>query len=292
VMPDAVHGVGDMEINSKTIPNFLVVNERMLLYENLGATQQLDKDLEEEKGNIENINSQMTDLTATAKASQTQVQGKVQYIMDLLFQEEYKKKVTYAGLEEEYVNFQFSVFKTGPARSLFLLGHFAPVFWVFGALYIFSNVNYRKVLGFMSALRLAIHVALYYLFEYKLISASSYYWNLYSAMGFAVIVLFVNYRRLKRRLEQAEITKQNAQLAEKEAAEERVRERPPDGVGWTKKEDKRNSVERLFEEKLRIHELYLEQMKIQEENEKDKKKKFWNSFQDRIISYRCVNTFI
>lgn len=36
VMPEAVHGVGDVEFNnSLTVPNLLVVNERTLLYENI-----------------------------------------------------------------------------------------------------------------------------------------------------------------------------------------------------------------------------------------------------------------
>lgn len=33
VMPQAVHTVGDTVVNGKFIPNFMVVNERALLYE-------------------------------------------------------------------------------------------------------------------------------------------------------------------------------------------------------------------------------------------------------------------
>ncbi len=61
-MPEAVHEVGDVEVDSQTVPNFLVVNERILLYENIGATQQLDKNLEAEKQNIVDIDSKVTTL--------------------------------------------------------------------------------------------------------------------------------------------------------------------------------------------------------------------------------------
>jgi hypothetical protein len=35
VMPEAVHTMGDTQIGGTTIPNFLVVNERTLLYESI-----------------------------------------------------------------------------------------------------------------------------------------------------------------------------------------------------------------------------------------------------------------
>ena len=62
VMPDAVHHIGDVSVSGHNVENLLVVNERMLLLENIGATQHLDKAVKREKEEIEFVNSKVKEL--------------------------------------------------------------------------------------------------------------------------------------------------------------------------------------------------------------------------------------
>jgi hypothetical protein len=49
-----------------------------------------------------------------------------------------------AGLEEEYLNIGFSIFKMGPPRSFFLVGFLFPYTWSLGALYVFSSIKRKE----------------------------------------------------------------------------------------------------------------------------------------------------
>ena len=48
----------------------------------------------------------------------------------------------FAGLEEQYLNIGFSLFKMGPPRSFFLVGFIFPWTWSIGALYVFSSIKF------------------------------------------------------------------------------------------------------------------------------------------------------
>jgi len=226
-----------------------------------------------------------------------------------------KKKLVYAGLEEEFVNFQFSVFKMGPARSLFLLGHFASWLWVLGALYVFSNVRMRRCLGCLSLMRLCIILSFDFMVTWDIISRFTYYVNVYSAMGFSAIVLLLNYRRLSRRIREKEKQKQK----EKEEKEEEERlmlgEDAVQIIEEQKKVDKKTvkkkccgsdpgppvDWDKFIEEKQKQYEVYKRQKLQQEQEQHDKKNNieaeadeckkrgFWVTFYDRIVSYPNFN---
>lgn len=61
-MPEAVHRLGDVSVSGANIENLLVVNERMLLLENIGATQHLDKTLKREKEELDFVNTKVKEL--------------------------------------------------------------------------------------------------------------------------------------------------------------------------------------------------------------------------------------
>lgn len=213
VMPTAVHGVGDVELGGSVVPNLLVVNERSLLYENIGATKQLDQNLNIEKENIINVASQVDGIKETNEKENTAVKGWVQTMTDSLFKEEFRRKVVYGGLEEEFFNFQFSVFRMGPARSLFVLGHFTEWLWVLGSLFVCSNVRSRKYLGYCCLIRLLFNNILWTLFD-----KGPLYWgingyliltlivvlNLISCLIYGLTALILNYKRVKKIIKHGE----------------------------------------------------------------------------------------
>jgi hypothetical protein len=201
VIPEAVHELGDVEMGSTTIPNLLVVNERVLLYENIGATQQLDKELEEKKEVIEKIDDMVSDLAKTTNQSTENVQNVLKSMLNLMFKEECRNKVSYAGLQEEYVNFSFNLFRMGPARTLFVLGNFTPWAWVLGACYLFSNIRERKWLGLSSLLRYVTFITLQVLFFYEIVGFNTVWINMLSGMGGGLWTLLISYIRLRKTLQ-------------------------------------------------------------------------------------------
>lgn len=200
VMPEAVHGVGDVNFTSVTIPNLLVVNERSLLYENIGATKQIDMNLQSEKANVENLHLKVEEIQENSTQDNIEIKGTLHSVVDSLFREEQKQKTVYSGLEEEFVNFQFSVFRMGPARSLFILGFFATWFWAIGCLFVFSNVRHRKVLGTLSLILMMFTWEWVQPESEQVFAIFSMVQGIISFFGFifACIVLRLNYSRLKR----------------------------------------------------------------------------------------------
>jgi len=224
-VPAAVQEMGDVRIGDNIVPNLLVVNERHLLYENLGATQQLDKELESEKENIVNIDTRVASLSETTAQQTTEVQDSLSTVVDMFFKEDgppppkwfksklakYQNRPKYIGLEEEYFNFAFSLFRMGPARTLFTIGNFAPIFWLLGALFIFSNIRERRCIGLSCLLRYVSIMTLDILWYFDKVTFISVWTNYASAALTGVIILTVNYIRF-RRIVKAESNDKKANL--------------------------------------------------------------------------------
>lgn len=194
ILPNAVHHAGDVTIGDKTIPDFLVVNERVLLYETIGATQQLDKQLEIEKQNLQQVNSHVHYLAVSNALNVAAFKNKLQGLSDLFYAEEISKdEMGLAGLREEHVAFGFNLFKMGPARSILVLGYFWPWLWIPGAIYSFSSIPSRRTLG-----RACIFKFLFFAFLYYIMLGGLLVQLLYMVIG--GLLMFVNYKRNCRRI--------------------------------------------------------------------------------------------
>jgi hypothetical protein len=63
LIPHAVEEIGDVQLNSgETIQNLLVVNERILLFENIGATQELKQLLDQENRTVGQLGERINTL--------------------------------------------------------------------------------------------------------------------------------------------------------------------------------------------------------------------------------------
>jgi len=214
-MPNAVQNVGEVEIGGKTIPDFLVVNERVLLFENIGATQQLDKTLEAEKERIGGVDTRLTTLKQTTSQDTTEVNDKIRSIFDILFAEEIGDTIAYAGLEEEYLNVGFSIFKMGPPRSIFVLGFIFWSVWLVGALYICSNIAVRRVMGLANLFMLAAYVALEVCYRLNKMTDAAMWQVQVACTGFGFLLLAINYVRMRWRLRRQRQRALKAKLGEK-----------------------------------------------------------------------------
>lgn len=196
VLPNAVHHAGDVEINGKVVKDFLVVNERVLLYENIGATQQLDKELENEKKNIIQIDTKVQQLTDAQKQQEAEMRSQIKSLSELLFAEEISKdEMGIVGLKEEHVAFGLNLFRMGPARSILVLGYFCPWLWFYGGIFMFSSIPSRRTLGKACVSKFAVFCVVYYLIPIWLANLLF----IYAAIGFVLLV--GNYRRNCRRIE-------------------------------------------------------------------------------------------
>jgi hypothetical protein len=65
VMPHAVETLGEVRLqDGSTIPNLLVVNERVLLFETMGATKELGKKIELEDQAVQHLGTKITQIEA------------------------------------------------------------------------------------------------------------------------------------------------------------------------------------------------------------------------------------
>lgn len=68
ILPMAVKQLDQVKIeNGTTVQNVLVVNERMLLYENIGATQELYNHVLEDEGNVTKLGEKVNKLEGKQK---------------------------------------------------------------------------------------------------------------------------------------------------------------------------------------------------------------------------------
>lgn len=197
VHPPAVHEAGDVNINGVTVPNLLVVNERTLLYENIGATQQLDKELDVERTNIIKVDTRVDNLEDGTEKSAAELKGQIKSLYDMLFAEELSTdEMGVAGWKEEHVMFSINLFRMGPARTFLVLGFFLYYLWLVGALFLASNIKSRRILGGVCASKFALY---YVLHNYVLSPQDVWLQRVYIFMG--IMLLIKNFRRNLRRVQ-------------------------------------------------------------------------------------------
>jgi len=211
-MPNAVHVAGDVHIDDVTIPNFLVVNERVLLFENIGATQQLDLEVASDKKAIVDITSRVNELEVTSQDSDT-VRSLLHRVVDVVTDTEKAPKVPGYPRENPGVSWSENVthgltwFSIGPSRSMWILGFFLPIVWVLGSLFIFSKVPTRRAGGVLNLVMWLIYLALSLAFNLSFmpITADGHQNNIVNtvllAMGVILGVVFVVVRRIRKRIE-------------------------------------------------------------------------------------------
>jgi len=141
VIPKAVHVIGDVTLSDGTvIPQMLVVDDRVLLLENIGATQELGKiigDINEDTKDNKKIIEKISTLVETIQKSES---------------EEEKNNMT-----------KFNLLGLGPAWTVTLLGFFFPVIWAFGIVYMCSSRWLRQLSGLISLALFGLLVTIYVL---------------------------------------------------------------------------------------------------------------------------------
>jgi hypothetical protein len=210
VMPNAVHVAGDVRIDDVTIPNFLLVNERTLLFENIGATQQLDKEVESDKQAIVEITNRVDTLEETTHDSD-HVKSLLHRLVDVVTDTEKAPKVPHAGYPPGYepppdwsenVNHGLTWFNIGPARTMWIAGFFIPLVWVIGSLYIFSKVPTRRAGGILNLVMWLIYMVLSLIFNLSFLPGKNNVINtVFLAMGVVLGFVFVVVRRIRKRIE-------------------------------------------------------------------------------------------
>eukprot|EP01112_Ceratiomyxa_fruticulosa_P020384 TRINITY_DN691_c0_g1_i1.p1 TRINITY_DN691_c0_g1~~TRINITY_DN691_c0_g1_i1.p1 ORF type:complete len:646 (-),score=140.41 TRINITY_DN691_c0_g1_i1:81-2018(-) len=142
VVPKAVHVIGDVTLSDGTvIPQLLVVDDRVLLLENIGATQELGKiidDINEDTQDNKRIIEKISTLVETIQKSES-------------------------TLEVNSMKSKFNLFGLGPAWSVTVLGFFFPFIWACGIGYMFSSRWLRQLSGLISLALFGLLVAIYVL---------------------------------------------------------------------------------------------------------------------------------
>jgi len=185
IIPSAVHRAGDVMLAGNKVPNLMVVNERVLLYENLGATKQLDINLNDERLFTANISTRVDMLEEKTKAENSDIKSKLNKILNMLVSEETEQPPEEDGAFDS-ANSAFNVerlnndpvpplppapysvsdglriFGVGPARSMWILGFFLPPIWALGMLFIFSETNSRRVGGILNVVMYFFYLFCFY----------------------------------------------------------------------------------------------------------------------------------
>jgi len=156
IIPQAVEKIGDVELqDGKIVQNLLVVNERVLLFENIGATQELCRIIQEEIGTVDHIDDRVDRLERgenSRKTVQNDTRSTLENLIDFVTSEEY---IT----DPDQSNCCYcSVFGLGPAWTTFIFGMFCPLIWMVGILYIGSVFPVRRKAGLANLTAVAIYI--------------------------------------------------------------------------------------------------------------------------------------
>lgn len=155
VLPEAVEKLSEVQLqDGKVVHNLLVVNERVLLFENIGATQELSKIIEEESGVIGEIDSRVEKLEV-GETVRDQTQTRLEQVIDFITSEELSSDTDDGGF------CYCSIFGMGPAWTLFIVGFFFWLFWFFGSFYIFYFHNKTRRTGGVANLIALVAVTVY-----------------------------------------------------------------------------------------------------------------------------------
>jgi len=153
VLPQAVQVLQNVTLADGTImPELLVVQDRALLYENIGATKQLSVEVRKNQANLTALQKRSQELKAVTNRAFAAVGRSLDYLLtetgDDYNHDDIKAKWCYCTL-----------FGLGPAWTVYFLGFFVPPLWLFGIFYISSFQHVKKLAGFFSAISLCLYIA-------------------------------------------------------------------------------------------------------------------------------------
>eukprot|EP01113_Clastostelium_recurvatum_P047869 TRINITY_DN8602_c0_g1_i1.p1 TRINITY_DN8602_c0_g1~~TRINITY_DN8602_c0_g1_i1.p1 ORF type:complete len:804 (-),score=260.45 TRINITY_DN8602_c0_g1_i1:8-2419(-) len=139
VVPGAVRVVGNVQLpDGTTVDDLLVVDDRVLLLETIGATQELEhmlNNVSEETASNRRLLDYVYTLLDTVTLSEHRVQS--------------RDAISSPSRPPAWWH-KVNMFSMGPAWSFLLLGFFFPPFWFLGACFIFSKIWIRQVSGLVS----------------------------------------------------------------------------------------------------------------------------------------------
>eukprot|EP00026_Physarum_polycephalum_P003049 Phypoly_transcript_03058.p1 GENE.Phypoly_transcript_03058~~Phypoly_transcript_03058.p1 ORF type:complete len:746 (+),score=135.76 Phypoly_transcript_03058:269-2506(+) len=151
VMPEAVRVLKNVTLADGTImPELLVVHDRALLFENIGATQALSRSVNEQRSRMDALSDSFAHGMHEVQVGTRKAMKAMALAMSFMLTE---KKYDY-----ETSCFFLSVFGLGPAWTMYLLGFFLPPLWFFGLFYISSIVSVKKTAGFIHLSTLIVYV--------------------------------------------------------------------------------------------------------------------------------------
>ncbi|GAM26868.1 hypothetical protein SAMD00019534_100430 [Acytostelium subglobosum LB1] len=153
VIPNAVTVAGEVRLQDGTvIPNLLVVNDRILLLENIGATQQIGRTLQREQDHIVEMDKEINKVKIDGKRDQHVILNKMQDLVSFMLSEEGKHK----SHDDSCV--YCSLMGLGPAWTMFVFGFFVPFFWLFGSFFLFSPSRVKWISGLVNFITTIIYV--------------------------------------------------------------------------------------------------------------------------------------
>jgi len=186
----------------------LIVDDRLLLLESIGATQQLDYILKKEQVTREYVNSKVKELEEEEKNKSSQLTRNFRKIIDLVMSEDFRETT-----EHELLYCGVSVMGLGPAWTMFVLGFAFPLAWLPGSLYMSSKLQTKKIAGVCNFLMLCLVVS--FIVGVCLGLSSHYAYALLCIVGIgAIITSVVFYYRHKRLKLKANVWKQLRKLVE------------------------------------------------------------------------------
>ncbi|EGG23096.1 NDT80/PhoG-like protein [Cavenderia fasciculata] len=156
VIPNAVSVAGEVRLqDGSTIPNLLVVNDRVLLLENIGATQQIGRTLRREHDHIIEMDKEINRVKLEGNRQQHVVLNKMQDLVTFMLSEEQSKQ---HNSDHGDSCVYCSLMGLGPAWTMFVFGFFVPLFWLFGSFFLFSPSRVKWVSGLVNFITLVIFV--------------------------------------------------------------------------------------------------------------------------------------
>eukprot|EP01113_Clastostelium_recurvatum_P045304 TRINITY_DN776_c0_g1_i1.p1 TRINITY_DN776_c0_g1~~TRINITY_DN776_c0_g1_i1.p1 ORF type:complete len:805 (-),score=222.18 TRINITY_DN776_c0_g1_i1:922-3336(-) len=170
VMPEAVRVIGELKLKSgRSVPQALVVNDRVLLFETVSAAQQLAERQDQQEGAMAALSDRLNAVAREGQRQKEAVVSKLSSVVDYMEkdtlqyrQHEQFRRLNDAGLgsavwsgsSPPYV--YFSVCGLGVGWTLLLLGFFLPLLWLFGAMLVFNPSRTKRIPGLANTFMLAL----------------------------------------------------------------------------------------------------------------------------------------
>lgn len=184
VLPQAVQVLQNVTLADGTImPELLVVQDRALLYENIGATKQLGAEVRKNQANLTALQKRSQEIKAVTNRAFAAVGRSLDYLLtetgDDYTRDDIKAKWCYCTL-----------FGLGPAWTIYFLGFIIPPLWLCGIFYISSFQHVKKLAGFFSAISLCLYIAYIALIFSMSMHPGALTGAMVSVAGLGIVLLF------------------------------------------------------------------------------------------------------